>query len=157
MAERTADMPLAGSGDRVGGAFRVSSAAVTTIAGAGTEVKMAGTTAAAGDTVGVTVATTNRITWDNRKPGLVHVYAEGLVDIVTGTDAVVVHVFKNGVAITGAALKSEIKTVTAASDLAWTISGCVEMDQGDYLELWVENSDTTENVDCAEAFMSVYG
>jgi hypothetical protein len=157
MAERTADMPLAGAGDRQGGAFRVSSAAATTISGAGTAVKMAGTTAAAGDTVGVTVAVSNRITWNDRKPGLVNVYAEGLIDVASGTDAVIVHIFKNGVAVTGAALKSETKTVTAASDLAWTISGCVEMDQGDYLELWLENVDATANLDCAEAFMSVYG
>lgn len=156
MAEQTADMPLSGQGDRFGGSYKVSSSAETVIATLGVPVKAAGTMVAQGDSLGVTVATTNRITWTRREPRMVFVSFRGKLDVAAAADALMAHIYKNGAAL-ATALNSQAVSVTAGSPLEVTISGYVEMDANDYIEVWVENEDTNANVTLTEGFVTVGG
>lgn len=154
MAENTADMPLSAKGVPLGATYKVATPAATTIGGATTPVKAAGTTAAVGSVKGFTVATTNRLTCNERAEASYLVVVNGALDIAAATDAVTLHLYKNGAAVAGA---ERTVTVTAGSPLAVNFSAVVSLKTGDYLELWVENEDAAVNITVTEAFVSVIG
>ncbi len=150
------DMPLSGSKpDPAGGAYKVATSATTTIAAAGAAVKAAGVTAGKGAKKDVTIATSNRITMDNRSKRLMHVHFEGTLDVASGTDALNAQLFKNGALIAGATSLSV--AVTAGTPLAVSIDILVELVVGDFLEIFVENEDTSANVDLSTGELTVIG
>lgn len=154
MAENTADMPLSAKEVPLGGSYKVTASAATTIGGATTPAKAAGTTAAVGASKGFTVATTNRITCNERAEALYLAVVNAALDIAAATDAVTLHLYKNGAAVAGA---ERTVTVTAGTPLAVNFSSVVSLKTGDYLELWVENEDAAVNITVTEAYVSVIG
>lgn len=140
------------SGGVATGALYFSSASATTIATAGTPVKAAGTTAAiAGmsastDSVDVTVATTNRLTYTGnaRKRMLLNANVDlSHADVEGATQRCGVQIYLNGSAITGAENRADVEA-NGRNNLS--VSAVIEMGLDDYVEIWVSNEESTANV-----------
>lgn len=145
------DMPLSRNYSTCAAAMRVATPAATTIGGAATDTKASGTTAEVGTGYGFTVATTNRITYNERVTRFGTVQLHAKVDIATGTDAVSVTIMKNGSTVVAQ------QTVTVASGTAQQVFlfSPVSLDVSDYLEIFVANEDAAVNVTVTVADMVV--
>ncbi len=123
-------------------------AGTATIASAGVAVKVASTTAAKGSSHKMTLATNNRMTADWKGTRLVRVQGRFDVDVASGADALVLQIVKNGATVM---FETAAQTVTAATLKQFDIDVLIEMSNGDYIELYAENEDTTANVTTAAA------
>lgn len=132
-----------------------SSAAETTIGSAGVYVKAAGTTAAQEET-GVTVATTNRVTYDGALTRDFTIQVTVSVSLAAGgaNDNIGIKIAKNDTPIDGSEIRRYIGTATQTGAMAcqWH----VPMATDDYVEIWVANIDATANVtiDFGQLFMT---
>lgn len=133
-----------------GGALYFATPGATTIStqALANAVKAAGTTAIIGtldtDSRDVTVAVTNRLTANWRGKRLAEVSATvSLSSATAGDEEVGLQIRKNGAAITGLNVSGE---VSQADDVTLSLSGILEIDENDYVELWVYNVDSTGNI-----------
>lgn len=138
------DMPASAKPDPAGGAYNFATPAATTIAAADTPVKSAGVTAALGANKGVTITTSNRITMDRRSKRMMLVKFKGTIDVATGTVMVRAAIFKNGALVPDA--NTATVDVAAGTPLAVDVSILVELAGGDFLEMFVENTEGSANI-----------
>lgn len=121
-----------------GGASYVATPAATT--GSDTApTKAAGTFAEIGTATEVTVATNGRLTatWKGKRKA--RVSATGvLTNGDSGLDEFEVSIFKNGVAVTGAKVASQIQVASTLTPFA--VDVVLELDENDYVEVFVENT-----------------
>jgi len=134
------------------GSFYVSSAAQTTIAGAGTAVKMAGTTTAI--STRQFTHTDNKLLYTGQITSRFWITATVTLDVASGADNLSVQLFKSGALITGSEQRvfntaGEPSQVTAMIDTT--------LATGNYIEIYVENEDTTANIDVTQAYVMILG
>lgn len=134
------------------GGLYISSTAQTTIAGAGTAVKMAGTTTAF-DVQNFTHSN-NKLLYSGAPTSRFFVWASVSLDVATGTDELSVQLFKDGSLITGADSRT-VNTATLPNNV--TVMASVSLATNSYVEIYVSNIDTTENIDATQAQMFVIG
>ena len=134
------------------GGLYISSAAQTTIANQGTAVKMAGTTTAF-DVQNFTHSD-NRLLYSGAPTSRFFVWANVTLDVATGTDNLSVQLFKDGSFITGAESRT---TNDAGLPNNVTVMASVSLATNSYIELYLENEDTTANIDATQAQMFVIG
>lgn len=125
----------------------VSSAAATTISGAGTYVKAAGTTTlkANGNLWDDSSGTSNRLRYTGTPDRTALIICTGSIQVASTPNTLGVAIHKNGSAITGSALNFEADV--AAKDYPFAI---FHTEYGtatnDYFELFAANIDATDNV-----------
>ena len=134
------------------GSFYISSTAQTAISSGGTAVKMAGTTTAISSTN--FTHSNNKLLYSGTPTSRFFVTVTVTLDVATGTDNLSVQIFKNGSLITGAESRT---TNTAGLPNNVTVITDVSLATNDYLEIYVENEDTTENIDVTEGSMAIMG
>ena len=151
---------VAGGGAATG-ALYFSSSAATTITTAGTPVKAAGTTAAiasladATDSVDVTVATTNRLTYTGNQRKRFFLNAQvslSHADVEGATQRCGAQLYLNGAAITGAEVQADVE---ANGRSMVTVSAVIEMGLDDFVEVFVSNEESTANVTVQQGTMSI--
>ena len=134
------------------GSFYISSAAQTTISGAGTAVKMAGTTTAISERS--FTHTSNKLLYSGQRTSRFWITASVRLDVASGTDTLSVQIFKTGSLITGS--EQRISN-TAGLPSQVTVMIDTTLATGDYVEIYVENEDTTANIDVTQAYMLCLG
>ncbi len=148
-------------GTDVSGALFFSVAAATTIVTAGTPVKAAGTTAivdddrASTDRSQVTVATTNRLTYDGtpRRRCMINAdVALSHADVEGATQRLGAQLFLNGVIVQGAEAQAD---VDANGQSMVSVHAVLELCLNDFLELYVSNEESTANVTVQHGTMSI--
>lgn len=129
------------------GEIYVSSASATTISGAGTYVKAAGTTTlkANNNLWDDASGTSNRLRYTGTPNRTSLVIATGSLQVASTANTMGVKLYKNGSAITGNELNFEVDN--AAKDYPFIIWN-TEYDTAtnDYFELFVANIDATDNI-----------
>ena len=134
------------------GSWYISSAAQTTISGAGTAVKVAGTTTA--------ISTrqfdhaSNKLTYTGQRTSRFIITATVSLDVASGADELGVEIWKNGSVITGSEQRVEN---TAGEPSNVTVMIDTTLATGDYIELAVSNVDTTANIDVTQGYMMILG
>ena len=134
------------------GGLYISTPVQTVIASGGTAVKMLGTTTAF-DVQNFTHSN-NKLLYDGAPTSRFFVWANVTFDIATGTDTVSVQLFKDGSLITGAESRS---VNTAALPNTVSVMASVSLATNSYVEIYIENEDTTENIDTTQAQMFIIG
>tara|TARA_R100000306_G_C4274346_1_gene91758 strand:+ start:25 stop:504 length:480 start_codon:yes stop_codon:yes gene_type:complete len=134
------------------GSFYISSAAQTTISGAGTAVKMAGTTTAI--STRQFTHTSNKLLYTGTPTMRFLCTATVTLDVASGADVLSVQLFKNGSLITGA---EQRVFNTAGQPSQVTVMFDLELETSDYVEIYVENEDTTQNIDVTQGYMAILG
>lgn len=142
-------------GEAHGGLY-FSSASATTIAAATTAVKAAGTTAALGDGASsdLTIATTNRLTWDGATRRFLVEFSGDLshAGIEGETQRCTAQLFRDGSLVTG--LETSVD-VEANGRGACSFSGIVQLRPGQYIEVWVSNEEAATNVTVQSGLLSI--
>ena len=149
------DMPAGAKTDPQYAGLYISSSAATAITALNTPLKAAGTYAALGATGrGFLADTTNkRITRTGRETVVALVTVQFTADIETATDVIDVMIYKNGSAVTGAKLSPNI---TSGTPKQAAVSALVSFDVGDYVEVWVQNTETAADITLTQLMFSVY-
>lgn len=118
--------------------------ALATVASAGVPVKLVTSGAVEkGNSNGFTVGTNNTITATFAGTRLCHIKARFKVDIAAGTDNVTLHIFVGGVSV----VEGAARNITAASAIYMEIEAILNVANGEAIEIYAENQDTTENID----------
>jgi hypothetical protein len=128
--------------DPVGGEFTYA-AGLATVASGGTAVKVVAVTTPKGDANGITVGNDNTMTATFTGTKLLNVKGRFDVDVATGTDNLTLHIYVDGASV----FETAAQSVTAASQVQYEIDVLLDVANGDTIELYAENEDTTENVD----------
>jgi hypothetical protein len=139
------------------GACYVSASGVTTITTADTPVKAAGTTTllSGGVNVDDDGATSNRLRYTGTFTKHFFVSASVSMTSATGGDEIGLHLAKNGVVIAASEI---LRTTNASSDHgAAYIHAGVDLAANDYVELWVDNNDNTNNVTITKMNLHMIG
>lgn len=136
------DMPASKKEGLIGVTTYVSAAAATTIAAATTAVKAAGTFATRMDANGVTVTTSNKVTYDGVQKRNAMFRFNGTVNVATADDNVTVEIWKNGAEVVGAS--ASILSVTSVATFDFSFMDEISLD--DYFEIYLVNEDTTANL-----------
>jgi adenylate cyclase class IV len=134
------------------GSFYISSAAQTTISTAGTAVKMSGTTTAI--STRQFAHASNRLTYEGQRTSRFIIMAVVSLDVASADDIISVQLFKNGSLITGSEQRSD-NTSAKPTNIMVMIDTTLAV--GDYVEIWIENEDTTANIDVTQAYMTILG
>jgi hypothetical protein len=129
------------SASPVYGALYVSSAAATTLAGAATPTKASGTTASIAAHTDVTVATTNRLTYTAAPTVKVLALMAVSMTCATSTQTVAISIAKNGTQVAATIIQRKIGTGSDKGAVA--TFGVIELAQNDYVEMFVQNDDST--------------
>ena len=130
-----------------------SSTAETSVATVNTALKCSGTTADTASSTNMTVATTNRITYDGT-PDVIAFFFAAISMTAAGNNKVTSWYFaENGTKI--AATRTQRKIGTGADIGSAMIIGCTTLSTDDYIELWCENNtdDTNMTVELASPVM----
>ena len=136
------------------GNFYISSAAQTTISGAGTAVLMAGTTTG-GSTRNFTHASPGRLTYTGTPTSRFFVIATVTLDVAAGSNIdLSVQLFRSGSLITGA---EQRVNNTAGNPSNVVVVTDVSLATNQYIEVFVENEDDTANIDVTQANIMVFG
>lgn len=120
---------------------------LATVASAGAAVKLVMTGTKKGDSNGFTVGTDNTLTATYAGTKLIHVKARFKIDPATGTDSLSLHVFVGG----ASAWESTARSITAATQKYMEIDVLLDVANGEAIEIYAENIDTTENINSASA------
>jgi|TARA_Y100000310_G_scaffold24623_1_gene23642 hypothetical protein len=134
------------------GSFYISSAAQTTISGAGTAVKMAGTTTQISDRQ--FSHADNKLTYTGQRTSRFIITAVVSLDVASADDIISVQLFKNGSLITGAEQRSDN---TAAKPTNIVVMIDTTLATSDYVEIYIENEDTTANIDVTQGYVMIQG
>lgn len=126
------------------GIMYISSSAETTISVAGTAVKAAGTTASANASSDVTVATTNRMTYTAAPTIEVIIEVAASLSCAGTNKDVAISIAKNGTVIAHSVIERGAGSANAKG--AYPVLAFAELAQNDYIEVWVQNDDSTDNV-----------
>ena len=120
------------------GALYIDTASTTTITGAGTPTKAAGATTSLGGSDGMTVSTSNRITYTEAPTikALVLMAASSTCSLSTQTLAF--SIAKNGTQVAGSIVNRKIGT--GSDEGAFALFTVVELAQNDYVEMFVQNN-----------------
>lgn len=118
---------------------------LATVATLGVAVKLVSTTAAAGDSNLWTVGVDNTLTATFLGTRTVNVRGLFSVDVASGTDNCTLHVYVGG----ASAYETPAQSVTAATAVLYEIDVMLDVANGEAIEIYAENEDTTENVDTA--------
>lgn len=126
----------------IGNYFMLNNSTQTVIASAGVPVKIAGTTTA--NTINQKFThTDNRLTYTG---GLLRNFQiSGTASFTSGNNQVIgLYVSKNGTLLTN----SEMYATTSGSGRAESIhiQTILELDENDYIEIWIENDNSTQNI-----------
>jgi adenylate cyclase class IV len=76
------------------------------------------------------------------------------LDVASADDIISVQLFKNGSLITGSEQRSD-NTSAKPTNIMVMIDTTLAV--GDYVEIWIENEDTTANIDVTQAYMTILG
>ena len=134
------------------GSLYVSTPAQTTISSSGAAVKMAGTTTALSTTK--FTHTDNKLLYTGTPTSRFFVFANVTLDVASADDILSVQLFKSGSLITGAEARSDN---TSAKPTNIVVAIDTTLATNEYIEIYVENEDTTENIDVTQAYMFVMG
>lgn len=139
----------------------VATPAATTIAVADTPVKAAGTTAAIMASSDFTVGTANRITYTGATVKKVKVDVAATLTPAGGTNAdYIVQLYKYDTSASSGALVASSKITgraAAVEPINVACTGLVELDTGDYIEVWVGNLGATDNVSLTRGVVTCVG
>jgi hypothetical protein len=130
------------------GGIYVSTPASTSIAVAGTAVKGAGTTTLFGETANkFDMPTDNRLRYTGTPTRTVKVSANISVELDTAivSKLLTAKIYKNGALITGA-VNQAFAPATTAKPVQISVDAMVSLALNDYVEVWVANEDSTDNV-----------
>lgn len=129
------------------GAEVTFAAGLATVASLGVAVKLVAVTAAKGNAAGFTVGTDNTLTATFTGTRLCRIYGRFDVDNETAADNITLHVFVGG----ASAFETAAQAVTAATPKQYEIDVLLNIANGDTIEIYAENEDTTSNVDTIAA------
>ncbi|MEI6462474.1 MAG: hypothetical protein WCO33_02280 [bacterium] len=129
----------------MGEQYMTGNATATTIAVAGTLVKVAGTTTLNGLSNQFDMPLNNRLRYTGTKTKVFHIAADLTYKTSAGTNQTLTfQLYKNGVALSGALLKNTLASTSITG--TGTLHVFVSMTQNDYLEVWVTNGTSTNSV-----------
>ena len=139
------------------GAFVSNVPAATTIAVAGTYVKAAGTTTfdASPDDFDDDSSTDNRVKYTGTPTRHAIIDLSASFTCASSNQVIGFKIAKNGTVIDGSVERQKIATGADIASVA--ISAHVDLDTGDYIELWVTNETTTGAVTVEEMHCMVTG
>lgn len=124
----------------------------TVIAVATTPVLIAGTFALGGS-AGLVVTSAGRVTNSTGNTVLVDLKFQGLLDVATGTDTLDLIIHKGDSPVTH---PSFAKSVTAGTPVEFTFNWQLSLADTEYVEVYVVNNDTTENITVTDAVFTAY-
>ena len=130
------------------GGIYISTAASTVISVAGTYVKAGGTTTLFGDTANAfDMSTDNRLRYTGTPTRTVLVACSASLELDTAivSKTIGLKLYKGGSAITGLAVTGYAPTVTAKT-VNLTLFGFVELATNEYVEAFVANVDSTDDI-----------
>jgi hypothetical protein len=137
------------------GGLYFATPAATTIGGAGTLVKAAGTTVSAGSNRW-TAATTNRLAYDSGEPSVTAlICASATLQVATAAAELTIGIAENGTII--AATEQSVDAQAAGESVNVTAFALVAAAASDYYELWVANEDATDDVTVVKGYMFALG
>lgn len=129
--------------DEAHGSMYISSASATTISGISTPVKVAGTT-----TSNVlnkfTMPANNRLTYGGDNTSYCQVICNISITAATSADNFNFYIAKNGTVEAGSKVVANLPT--GDTDMDVTVTWDLNLNSGDYVELWVENTTAARNV-----------
>ena len=129
------------------GAEVTYAAGLATVASADVAVKVVATTTAKGDAVGFTVGTDNTLTATFEGTRLCRVRGRFDVDVASGADALTLHVYVAGASV----FETASQSVTALTLKQFEIDVLLNVANGETIEIYAENEDTTANIVTAAA------
>lgn len=137
------------------GSMHISSAAATTIAGASTPTKAAGTTTLLTGAKDFTMPSDNRLVYGGTPDRMFLVNCAAAIQCATAAQQVQLGIADGGTIIAA----SEVETELEAANTLYAISTCcmVELSNGDYLEAFVANETAGNNLTVTYMNMSVLG
>jgi hypothetical protein len=129
---------------RITGGYFLNAKAQTVITTIDTPVKVAGTTT--GYALNERFTTTNnRLTYTGARPAVVDFKGTFSVSTANNTN-LSFYISKNGVIQSES--RSRVRVGAGLDERAGTVTDLIEMVAGDFVEIWVENNDSTANVTC---------
>jgi hypothetical protein len=123
----------------------------TTISTTSTPVKVAGTFVA-GSVASFTVDTTGKLTYTGSTTTTVHLTASVTLDVVGTNQDLTVHLAKNGTVISAAKIS---RLVSASNTANVGVFYNVSVATSDYLEVFVSNATTTNNITVTDCLFGV--
>ena len=123
----------------------------TTISTTSTPVKVAGTFVA-GSVASFTVDTTGKLTYTGSTTTTVHLTASVTLDVVGTNQNLTVHLAKNGTVISAAKIS---RLVSASNTANVGVFYNVSVATSDYLEVFVSNATTTNNITVTDCLFGV--
>jgi hypothetical protein len=123
----------------------------TTISTTSTPVKVAGTFVA-GSVASFTVDTTGKLTYTGTTTTTVHLTASVTLDVVGTNQDLTVHLAKNGTVISAAKIS---RLVSASNTANVGVFYNVSVATSDYLEVFVSNATTTNNITVTDCLFGV--
>lgn len=123
----------------------------TTISTTSTPVKVAGTFVA-GSVASFTVDTTGKLTYTGSTTTTVHLTASVTLDVVGTNQDLTVHLAKNGIVISAAKIS---RLVSASNTANVGVFYNVSVATSDYLEVFVSNATTTNNITVTDCLFGV--
>ena len=135
------------------GSCYISTPAETTIAGADTPIKAAGTTTAL-QSNNFTHSGSNRLTYTGTTTLYFNVQALISATKAAGSASDVrFAIAKNGSVVTGMSVS---RNVSSTAEGAMACGGIIQMETDDYVEIWVENLDNADNMTVQEGTLTAF-
>jgi len=135
------------------GALYITSSAATTLAGASTPTKAAGTTASIGASSDVTVSTSNRITYTGAPTVYVQVQMSCTMTCASSTQELEISIAKNGTQVASSVIRRKIGTGSDKGSAA--TFALVSLAQNDYVEAFVANNTSTGAITLTKMIMGI--